>query len=258
MSQMAKFAYSQARLHARHGDRLDDADWRRLTAVGDFLQLLQAARASAMRPWVLPFSEDTDIHTIEYWLRRQYRDYVDAVAGWQPGPWRDALRWTRRLVDLPALRHLLSGKLAWPWMWEDEAIGPFVTEDGQARVEAMRESDCAPLVRSFEAGESLLDGWLEQWRKLWPARTRRLAAPLQGLAPLLRRHLDELTAATDLRETAGRREQLKSHLLAGFRRHVHDPAGAYFHLALVASDIAMLRGELVRHRLFDIHRQDDG
>jgi hypothetical protein len=257
MSQMAKFAYSQARLHARHGDRLDDADWRRLTGVGDFLQLLQAARASAMRPWVLPFSEDTDIHTMENWLRHQFRDYVDTVAGWQPAPWRDALRWSRRLVDLPALRRLLSGKLAWPWMWEDEAIAPFITEDGQAQLEAMRESDCAPLVQAFEDGQSLLDGWLDQWRKLWPARTKRLAAPLEELGLLLRRQMDELTAATDVRETERGKEQLKSRLVAGFRRHVHDPAGAYFHLALTALDIATLRGELVRHRLFDVNRQDD-
>lgn len=253
---MAKFAYSQARLHARHGDRLDDADWRRITGVGDFLQLLQAARASAMRPWVLPFSESTDMHTMEHWLRRQFREYVDTVSGWQPAPWRDALRWTRRLMDLPALRHLLSGKPAWPWMRADEAIGPFVAQEGQAQVEAMRESDCAVLVNAFEAGKPLLDGWMEQWRKLWPARTRHVSAPLEDLGLLLRRHVDESTLEMDVRETERGREQLKARLVAGFRRHVRDPAGAYFHLALIAADIAKLRGELVRHRLFDINRQD--
>ncbi|HSS65265.1 MAG TPA: hypothetical protein VLS27_12595, partial [Gammaproteobacteria bacterium] len=140
MSQMAKFAYSQARLHARHGNRLDAADWRRLTGVGDHLQLLQAARASALQPWVQPFSEHTDMHTMELWLRRQFREYVDAVASWQPASWRDALFWTCRLTDLPALRHLLSGEPAWPWMREDEAIKQFITEEGEARVEAMRDS----------------------------------------------------------------------------------------------------------------------
>ncbi|MDH3314496.1 MAG: hypothetical protein OEN48_09750 [Betaproteobacteria bacterium] len=254
MSQMAKFAYSQARLHARHGDRLDAAGWRRLSGVGDLLQLLQAARASALRPWVLPFSEETDMHTMELWLRRQFREYVDTVAGWQPASWRDATRWTRRLLDLPALRHLLSGELAWPWMREDEALELFVTEDGQARVQAMRDSDCAPLVQAFEADLSLLEGWLGQWRKLWPTRT--LSAPLESLRVLLRRHLEVLTATTDVREAEREREQLKHQLVAGFRRHVHDPAGAYFHLALVAADIAALRGELVRHRLFDVTRQD--
>jgi hypothetical protein len=255
MSQMAKFAYSQARLHARHGNRLDDDDWRRLTGVGGLLQLLQAARASALRPWVLPFSESTDMHTMEHWLRRQFREYVDTVAGWQPAPWRDALRWTRRLVDLPALRYLLSGKLAWTWMWEDDAIGPFVSEDGRVQVETMRESDCAPLVQAFEGGESLLDGWLGHWRKLWPTPMRRLTAPLESVDSLLRRHVDELTASIDAREIVRKREQLKSQLVAGFRRHVHDPAGAYFHLALTAADIAVLRGELARHRLFEINRR---
>ncbi len=254
MSQMAKFAYSQARLHARHGDRLDAAGWRRLTGVGDLLQLLQAARASALRPWVLPFNEDTDVHVMELWLRRQFREYVDTVASWQPAPWRDALRWTRRLPDLPALRHLLSGELAWPWMREDEALEMFIGEDGQARVETMRDSDCAPLVQAFEADLPLLEGWMGQWRKLWPTRT--MSAPLESLRLLQRRHLEVLTATTDVREADREREQLKQQLVAGFRRHVHNPAGAYFHLALMATDIAALRGELVRHRLFDVTRQD--
>ncbi len=254
MSQMAKFAYSQARLHARHGDRLDAAGWRRLTGVGDLLQLLQAARASALRPWVLPFNEDTDVHVMELWLRRQFREYVDTVASWQPAPWRDALRWTRRLPDLPALRHLLSGELAWPWMREDEALEMFIGEDGQARVETMRDSDCAPLVQAFEADLPLLEGWMGQWRKLWPTRT--MSAPLESLRLLQRRHLEVLTATTDVREADREREQLKQQLVAGFRRHVHNPAGAYFHLALMAADVAALRGELVRHRLFAVTRQD--
>lgn len=258
MSQMAKFAYSQARLHARHGDRLDAAGWRRLTGVGDLLQLLQAIRASALRPWVLPFSEETDMHTMELWLRRQFREYIDTVASWQPGPWRDALRWTRRLPDLPALRHLLSGESAWPWMRQDEALELFVTEDGQVRVEAMRDSDCAPLVQAFEADLPMLEGWLGQWQKLWPTHAKRVTAPLENLSLLLRRYVDVLIATTEVRDAERRSEQLKQQLVAGFRRHVHDPAGAYFHLALIAADIAALRGELVRHRLFDNTRQDAG
>lgn len=256
MSQMAKFAYSGARLHARHGDRLDAAGWRRLTGVGDLLQLLQAARASTLRPWVLPFNEETDVHVMELWLRRQFREYVDTVARWQPASWRDALRWSRRLPDLPALRHLLSGESAWPWMREDEALELFMTEDGQARVDALRDSDCAPLLRAFEADLSLLEGWLSQWRKLWPTRTKRFTAPLESLGALLRRHVDALTGTMDVRDAERGREQLKAQLVAGFRRHVHDPAGAYFHLALMAADVAALRGELVRHRFFDPPRRD--
>ncbi len=256
MSQMAKFAYSGARLHARHGDRLDDAGWRRLTGVGDLLQLLQAARASTLRPWVLPFNEDTDVHVMQLWLRRQFREYVDTVARWQPASWRDALRWSRRLPDLPALRHLLSGDSALPWMREDEAIEMFVDEDGQARVDAIRDSDCRPLLKAFEADLPLLEGWLGQWRKLWPTRTKRLTAPLESLGVLLRRHIDMLIDTTEVRDAQRKRDQLKEQLVAGFRRHVHRPAGAYFHLALIAADISVLRGELVRHRLFDLTGQD--
>lgn len=256
MTQMAKFAYSGARLHARHGDRLDAAGWRRLTGVGDLLQLLQAARASTLRPWVVPFNEDTDVHVMELWLRRQFRDYVDTVARWQPASWRDAFRWSRRLPDLPALHHLLSGHPAWPWMREDEALEMFVAEDGQARVDAMRDSDCAPLVKAFEADLPLLAGWLSQWRKLWPTRTKRLTAPLESLSALLRRHIEVLRSTTEIRDAERKRELLKEKLVAGFRRQVHQPAGAYFHLALIATDVGALRGELIRHRLFDVTHQD--
>lgn len=256
MSETPRFAYSQARLQSRHGDRLDAAGWRRLAGVGDLLQLLQTARAGALRPWVLTFTEHTDMHGMELELRRRYREYVLSVTSWQPAAWRDAVRWTRRLPDLAAIRHLLSGETVWPWMRKDEALLPFVAEQKQARIEALRASECAPLVQAWQADETLLDGWLAHWRELWPDRARRLCAPLERLSTLLRQHVDVVALAPSGREADGETERLHHYLEVGFRRYTRQPATAFFHLGLIAVDMAILRGELARHRLFDVPRQD--
>ena len=130
----------------------------------------------------------------------------------------------------------------------------FVGEDGQARVDDLRDSDCAPLVQAFEADLPLLEGWLTQWRKLWPTRT--MSTPLEGVRTLLRRYVALLNETGEAREAERVRERLRQQLLAGFRRHAHSPAGAYFHLGLMAADVWKLRGELVRHRLFDVAPRD--
>ena len=252
------FAYTQARLQARHGERLPPAGWRRLGGVGDFLQLLQLARAGPLRPWVAPFSEKTDMHVLELWLRRYFRQYIEGVARWQPAPWRSGVRWTRRLIDLPALRHLLSDERPWPWMREDEAIAPFVADDWNARLDALRGSDCAPLVQAWESDRTLLDGWLEHWRRLWPDASRKYLVPLELLAKKLHGFIDTLSRTTDAREAERERNRLRRQIEAEFRRHIQQPAAAYFHLALMTFDVASLRSELVRHRLFDKVRSEAG
>lgn len=251
MNRLASFAYAQARLHARHARRLGDADWRRLASVGDLLQLLQAARASALRGWVLPFTEDTDVHEMELRLCRQFREYVAEVAAWQPRDWREAVRWTMRLPDLPALRHLLSGEPAWPWIREDEALARFVAEDGEARREALRRSGYGPMVRAWEQDDDLFEGWLVHWRRLWPRAPRDLVHALERLGTKMRRHVGALAGDAD-RE----RERVVKRLEHDFRRHTHQPAAACIHIALVAVELAALRAELVRHRLFDTARTD--
>lgn len=251
MNQRPMFAYAQARLQARHGERLDPAGWRQLGGVGDFLQLLQLARAGPLRPWVAPFSEETDVHVLELWLRRYFRLYIQDVARWQPAPWRSGVRWTRRLIDLPALRHLLSDEIPWPWMRKDEAIAPFVADERNARLNALRGSDCAPLVQAWESDRTLLDGWLEHWRGLRPDTSRQLIQPLEHVQELLRRYIYVVSNAPDAREAERECGRLRRQIEVGFRRHIQQPAAAYFHLALIAFDFTTLRSELVRRRLFD-------
>ena len=112
MALTAKFAYLQTRLQARHGIRNDAVAWRRLQGSVDFANYLQLAQQTALRPWVMSLHPAQDSGEIEQTLRRQFRDHIEEVAGWAPAPWRPAIRWARRLPDLPALRHLLAGKPA--------------------------------------------------------------------------------------------------------------------------------------------------
>jgi hypothetical protein len=152
MNQLASFAYAQARLQARHGARPNAATWRRLEGISDLLHFLQSARTTGLRPWVLHFSARTDIHAMELSLRQQFRDYIADVASWQPVAWRKTVLWVQRLLDLPGLQHLLMGERAAAWMRDDPVLKPFATGNLRARLEALQDSDFAPLVQAWQAG----------------------------------------------------------------------------------------------------------
>ena len=135
---------------------------------------------------------------------------------------------------------------------DDTALAPFVSDDAEVRRTALRESDCAPLVRAHEQDRPLLGAWLEAWRERWPPVGRDHARGLEAFAALLAAHARIVAGASEVDEAAGHRDWLEGRLVVGFRRHTHQPAAVYFHLALVAMDVARLRGELVRHRLFSV------
>jgi len=44
--------FAQARVHARQGQRADDATWQRLETTRDYAALLEVARQSVLRPWL--------------------------------------------------------------------------------------------------------------------------------------------------------------------------------------------------------------
>lgn len=253
MSRVASFAYAQARLQARHGARPNAATWRRLEGVGDLLHFLQSARTTGLRPWVLHFSARTDIHAMELSLRQQFRQYIADVAGWQPVAWRKPILWIQRLLDLPGLQHLLMGERAPGWMRDDPVLKPFATNNLRTRLEALQESDFAPLVRAWQRGLPLLAGWRQRWRALWPQTSSTAAAPVEQLEAHLQRHLRSLRQGGGVERSQQACEQLAAKLAYEFRRHTHQPAAALLHLALVALDLERLRAALVRRSLFVEH-----
>lgn len=248
MKHPAGFGYAQARLQARHGARADELLWRRLAAINDFTSYLQAARRSALRPWVLGIQVTESSHSIELHLRQQFRRYVEEVARWLPARWRNSTRWLKRLPDLPALQYLMSGGAARTWMLEDPELRSFASENLALRVEAMRNSDVAPLLAGWRRGVPLAESWIEHWQRLWPVQPAT-GRGLDWLVRLLLHHIQTLHAS-GAAATETLRGDVERRLTLAFRRYSLEPAAACAHLALIALDLEKLRGELAWRLLF--------
>ena len=243
------FAYAQARLQARHGQRPDERLWRRLQGVGEPAHYLQVARRSVLQRWVAGLQPRQSSHEIELSLRRQLHAYVDEVAGWLPGQWRAPIGWTKRLADLAAIRHLLSESAVPDWMRADPALAPFIAATFAERRKAMRDSDCACLAQHWSTTVPLYQTWLYCWEQMWP-HAPRLAAGLRQLAALHTSHMGAaLAGVTDV--SGQRRLALQAGYERAFRRHAFQPAAAFAHLGLVALDVQRLRGAILRRLLFD-------
>jgi len=248
VSQRACFAYAQARLQARHGMRPTEQLWRRLASTGDLANFLQQAQRTTLRPWVLGMQATQTSHVLELSLRQRFRNYTDEVARWLPGHWGAVVRPVKRLPDLPALQHLLSGETAPHWMLEDTGLLPFTSENMASRLEALRNSDCDYLAIAWQHGEPQSKAWLEQWRHQWPD-SRHLVKGLAHLGRLLQQYLQ--VAGSGQAATGGLpRHQLVMGLNYVFRRYSFEPAAACAHLGLIALDLEKLRGVLLQRALF--------
>lgn len=250
MTSAARFAYLQVRLQARHGARNDEATWRRLQGAVDFANYLQLAQQTALRPWVMSLHPGQDSSEIEQALRRQFRVRLDEVTGWIALEWRPAVRWVGRLLDLPALRHLLAGEPAPAWLRDDPQLRAFASEHAAIRLDSMLQSDCRPLAQAWQAGIPLLEAWIRHWRTLWPNG----AGERRGMDELCRMLRHEMNARQQ-QSAARRREQrdaLQASLAGAFRRYSFLPAAAFLHLALTSLDLNRLRGDLLVRRLFQL------
>lgn len=222
MRGIAEFAFAQARLQARHGERLTEADWRALEGAHSLGRYLEHARATALKRFVARIGADMDAHEIERELRAQARDYVDEVAAWAPQRWRAAIGWLRALPDAPLVDGLRQGAPARGWMGADPTLAAW--RDGEA---ATARSPAAP------PGD---------WRALWPKEKARCAT-LARLAG----------QARDLAPTAGQAEgrpALERALTRAIRAHAATPAALVGHIGLVFVDLERLRGGLSRRALF--------
>lgn len=249
MNRLSQYAYTQTRLQARHALRPSDGTWRYVETQKELTGYLQSARRTELRQWVLALHTRSPYHTLEAALRHQYRDYIEQTARWQPAPWRDAVRWIKRLADLPALQHLLLGNTALSWMLEDKQLQAFTGVNLNQRLLALQQSDCAPLLRHWQSGLSLVDAWLAQWRALWPSANAQCVKPIDLLIALLRTHLKEFPQLPP--DEGWRARQALAHQLTRlFRRYTNQPAAVFVHLALVALDIERLRGGIARRGAF--------
>jgi hypothetical protein len=249
MSSTVSFAYAQARLQARFGERPDEHVWQRLHSIGELGSYLQVARQTVLRKWVLGISPTHDSHDIELALRQKFRNHIDEVASWPPPAWRAALQWIKCLPDLPAIQHLLGGGTVTEWMRRDPMLSAFTDIDTNMQTQSLRASECIVLAASMRRGDTLLQGWLQHWRELLPESAhsdKQICQGLNHLEALLRTQLNPQRDNT----TPLLREDMAHRLRTAFRRCSFQPAAAFAYLALTALDLERLRGDLLQRVLF--------
>lgn len=240
---------AQARIQARHGQRPGPAGWQGLTAARELGTLLDAARSTALQPWLQGITAGSSAPGIEAVLRRHWRGAVAEVAGWMPAAWRPALHWCAVLPELPLLQHLARGGDVQPWMADDPDYGALCAAPAPARGGVLaRSSRYAPLANAWRTPDALGRAWHAEWQRCLPHRA--------GTDDSLRQFAAAITAHTAAFDAAAPgpgallREALRARLALLLRRATLEPALAFIHLALCALDLERLRGELLDRALF--------
>ena len=240
---------AHARVHARHGERLDAAAWRRIEVMREFAPSLELARATALRPWLSGITADSSVEQIEAALRGQWRAIVVEVAGWMPAAWRPAILWCAWLPDLALLQHLARGGEPPRWLRDDAAWRELGAAPPPARAATLAAGPQAPLASAWPTPDAIGTAWLAAWRRLVPRRRGDAGPALDELVRVLSDHARAFAAAAPSQGWSLRND-LRTRLAQLLRRAALQPAGAFIHIALCALDLERLRGELLRRVLF--------
>jgi hypothetical protein len=259
--------YAHARVAARLAQRPDERLWTQLRSSRSVPALLEAVRASSAATTVSGVPPTGDADVIELSFRQQLRTRIVEVAGWAPSSWRSSLLYTRHLIDLPALLHLLADEPPPRWTTADPALAPYALATPALRRAALADGPLGPLVaaaersaeshrsvepiaralRRLRAGGSLhrlLAAWEAEWRRLWPPIDDEGRSLLDGVVEHVRSHLLRFPAlAVD--DAVGARQALGVRLATAVRRSPSQPAALFAYLALFAVDLERLRGEFM-------------
>lgn len=240
--------YALARVHARHGRRLDEAGWRGVELNRDLGLYLAGARSTSLADWVASFDAEHDCHTFERALREQWRRYVESVAAWHPQAWQPWLAWLAWLPGLSLLAQLAHPERAPAWMLADPVYGPIAPGTPAERAAALAATPLAPLGPVLTAGVSARSAWSASWRALQPRPDARTQSSLELVLRGIRRHEQDLLSAADSAQP------LRSELAERLQRLLRISAGTVIvtvcHLALVGLDLERLRGGLARRCVF--------
>ena len=247
--------YAHARSSARLAGRPDERLWQQLRASRRVRALLDAVRTSPAAAYVSGIEPLASVDAMELAFRQQFRLRVDEAVRWAPDEWAEALRWTRPLIDLPALVHLATDAAVLPWMRVDPEFAPYALPTLPERHTALVAGPLAPLAQTLvDAGgepprgasrvHRAIDAWERHWRTLWPRVNVDERANLDALVRLLVRHEQDFgTVAVD--DAAAARAELAARLSSLRRRAAAQPAALFAWLALLALDLERLRGEFV-------------
>jgi hypothetical protein len=261
--------YAYARVCARLAQRPDERLWSQLRSARSVPALLETIRASAAASTVTGIAPGGDADILELAFRQQLRTRVDEVAAWAPTIWQDALRYTRHLMDLPALVQLLSEESPPRWVAADPELAPYaqpgladrrtaiaagplapvaaiVVEAAQARDRGHDE----PLTRALKRMRSgpllhrALAAWESEWNARWPRASIELLAGVSEVGRAVRSHLLRFGAVV-LDDAGAARQGLAARLATLVRRFPAQPASLFAYLGVVALDLERLRGEFV-------------
>ncbi len=239
---------AQARLSARHGARADDALWRRIEHVREFVPLLDLLHGTPLARWVVGIGAMSAVHAIEATLRQTWREEVAATAAWMPECWQPSVRWWGSWPDVAVADHLGHDGAPLPWMEDDPlyrelvgaaSIAPPGRSDTALRARTLRELGSTPRSRA---------AWCDGWRARLPDGAGE-GALLRRLVRALEEHR---VAFANAGATGGNalRRALQDRLRVLFRAATLDPALAFIHLTLAALEEERLRAELVRRVAF--------
>jgi hypothetical protein len=238
---------AQARIQARHGQRAGEALWQRLEMTREFPALLEAARASPLRPWLEGLGVNSGSNQIETLLRMQWRNTVSEVATWMPAAWQPALAWCAVLPDLPVLQYLAQGGAALAWMQDDPDYRALCAVEPAERASALVAGRYAPLAAAWSDPGQLAQAWQAEWQRRLPAR--HAGDSLSEVVATVQAHAAAFATAPP-GSGALLRRSLQARLALLLRRAALEPAVAFIHVALCALDLERLRGELLGRALF--------
>ncbi len=184
--------YALTRVHARHGQRLDEAGWRRLESNRDLGLYLAAVRSTTLADWVSGFDPEHDCHTFERALRVQWRRYVDRGGGLASAGLASVARLARVAAGIESAGAARAPEPAPAWMLADPVYGPLAPGTPADRAAAL-----APHRARTAA------------KRTWPARFRSArpgSAHWHTLAAAPRRAHAALARAAAASDAAARRE----------------------------------------------------
>lgn len=95
------FAYAQARMQARLGERLTPPEWRAVEGARSLAHYLEQARATTLRRYLQRVHDAMTVHEIEQTMREEAAAACGEVARWCPPSWRATIGLLPALLELP-------------------------------------------------------------------------------------------------------------------------------------------------------------
>jgi hypothetical protein len=252
--------YAHARLLARHGQRPIEAAWRRLESLREIAPLLDAARSTGLRPFLVGIGAETPVHQVEATLRGHWRALVEEVAAWMPAAWQPCIAWCAVWPDLAGLAHLARGAEPAPWMLDDALWRDLAAAPAAGRASELSAGPWGALAPAWPAPHTLAQAWRDEWLRRLPqaggdegAHGKPAGNPASDtLAQLVRTLSDHGHAFAHAHPSQGwlLRGALRARLTLLLRRATLEPAAAFIYLALCALDLERLRAQILPRLLF--------